>query len=115
MEVHLGYRLGTSNNHRHEIIIPWAEESGSLILDVEILIATNSVGTRGYTKRRFYLAAYTSGGAGVLYSQDSYIAERWGGSGYNHIGTFRDDPANGNIVLDFITAHNRGVNIKLKA
>jgi hypothetical protein len=105
----VAYRVGTNSNSRSEVRIPWPNtSSGPIILDVEVMVDTNSVGSRHYIKKRFYLTAYTGSAAGTLYSQDSYVTDSLGGnsSAYINIGNFENDTANSQIILPIYAGPN---------
>ncbi|HPW47790.1 MAG TPA: hypothetical protein PLJ97_00430 [Candidatus Saccharibacteria bacterium] len=105
----VAYRVGTNSNSRSEVRIPWPNtSSGPIILDVEVMVDTNSVSSRHYIKKRFYLTAYTGSAAGTLYSQDSYVTDSLGGksSAYINIGNFENDTANSQIILPIYAGPN---------
>jgi hypothetical protein len=105
----VAYRVGTNSISRSEVRIPWPNtSSGPIILDVEVMVDTNSVGSRHYIKKRFYLTAYTGSAAGTLYSQDSYVTDSLGGnsSAYINIGNFENDTANSQIILPIYAGPN---------
>ncbi|MFT4283041.1 MAG: hypothetical protein ACMXX6_01305, partial [Candidatus Woesearchaeota archaeon] len=111
-------RASVNSNHRHELRIPWpSTHSGPLILDVEVLVDTNSVATRHYKVKRFYLTTISSSNPGEIYSQNSFVLNSLGGSTgtYNYIDIFREDTSSGDIVLDIYTSHNRALSVRVSA
>ncbi len=111
-------RESVSEDSKHEVRIPWPSIlSGPIILDVEVIIDTNSVGTKHYVKKRFYLSSYQNYEAGEIYYQKSYVIDSSAGSSsqYNYIGDFEEDTTAGEIVLPIYSKHNRQNSVVLTA